>query len=326
MDKFDRIFDLHKILSGRRTAIPRAELCHALECSPATLGRIVAKLRDDLGAPLIHDREQGGYRYDGGKDLFDLPGLWFSAAELHALVVMQELLARVEPGLLETELAPLRTRIGRLLADERIAGGELARRVRILGIGHRRPPPRAFRLVADALLRRRRLQLGYHSRSRDRVTRREVSPQRLIHYRDNWYLDAWCHASDGLRTFALDRIRECRASVDAALEIPDEQLDGVLASAYGIFAGEAARTAVLWFTPQRARWVAEEEWHPHQQGRFLDDGRYELRIPYGDPTELVMDILRYGPDVEVAAPATLRRTVARRLAEAAGRYTGEEAS
>ena len=59
---------------------------------------------------------------------------------------------------------------------------------------------------------------------------------------------------------------------------------------------------MLRFTPKRARWVADEHWHPQQQGRFLEDGRYELRIPYADPRELVMDILRHGADVEVVSP------------------------
>jgi len=74
---------------------------------------------------------------------------------------------------------------------------------------------------------------------------------------------------------------------------------------------------VLVFTAERARWAAEERWHPAQRGRFLGDGRFELRIPYGDPRELVMDILKYGPDVEVVAPEELRQLVAERLRAAA---------
>jgi len=107
---------------------------------------------------------------------------------------------------------------------------------------------------------------------------------------------------------------------DAAREIPDEELDRHYSAAFGIFSGPATQTAILRFTPQRARWVAEEQWHPDQQGRRLDDGSYELRLPYGDPRELVLDILRYGPDVKVIAPEELCREVKKRLAAALEQY------
>jgi len=76
----------------------------------------------------------------------------------------------------------------------------------------------------------------------------------------------------------------------------------------------------LRFDADRARWVRDEHWHTEQHGATLSDGRYELRVPYEDPTELVLEILRHGDAVEVIAPADLRRTVADELARAARRY------
>jgi predicted DNA-binding transcriptional regulator YafY len=94
-------------------------------------------------------------------------------------------------------------------------------------------------------------------------------------------------------------------------------------ASYGIFAGKANKTAVLRFSASAARWVADERWHPRQVGQFLTDGRYELRVPYRDATELAMDILRYGADVEVVAPESLRGTVAAKLREALALYNLE---
>jgi predicted DNA-binding transcriptional regulator YafY len=93
--------------------------------------------------------------------------------------------------------------------------------------------------------------------------------------------------------------------------VPVSTLDEHFATAYGIFSGKANKTAVLRFSPERARWIADERWHPDQVGQFLMDGRYELRFPYRDSRELVMDILRHGPDVEVVAPEALRVDVTR---------------
>ena len=79
--------------------------------------------------------------------------------------------------------------------------------------------------------------------------------------------------------------------------------------------------AVLRFSPQAAAWISREEWHPAQQGRWLDDGSWELSLPYVDETELVMDLLRQGEQVRVLAPASLRDAVQRRLAAALAIYT-----
>jgi predicted DNA-binding transcriptional regulator YafY len=178
----------------------------------------------------------------------------------------------------------------------------------------------AFQPVAGATARRRRLQITYHNRGQDTDTEREISPQRLVYYRDNWYLDAWCHLREGLRTFALDAVRQVRVLETKAREVPKAQLDAHYASAYGIFSGAAEHTAVLRFSPRRARWVALEQWHSKQQGEWLADGRYELRLPYHDARELIMDILRHGPEVEVVSPPELREAVAGQLREAAGLY------
>ncbi len=177
-----------------------------------------------------------------------------------------------------------------------------------------------FNAATTALVQRKRLKIEYHGRIRGDVTDREISPQRLVHYRDNWYLDAWCHLRKDLRSVALERIRVAKVSSRAALDVPEAKLDEHFAAAYGIFAGSPKQMAVLRFTAERARWVADEQWHPRQAGRFLDDGRYELQVPYSDPRELVMDILKFGASVEVVAPEELRVLVAKELAAASSQY------
>ena len=103
-------------------------------------------------------------------------------------------------------------------------------------------------------------------------------------------------------------------------DVPDAQLDAVLASGYGIFSGTKVQWATLRFTPQRARWVSLEEWHPKQRARLAKDGSYEIDVPFTSTKELVMDILKFGPDVEVLAPPSLRTEVARLAGETAKKY------
>jgi predicted DNA-binding transcriptional regulator YafY len=131
----------------------------------------------------------------------------------------------------------------------------------------------------------------------------------LVHYRENWYLDAWCHLRRELRNFAVDSIRRVEILDAPAREVGERTLTTVLGPGYGIFGGRKVEWAELRFTPLRARWVASEQWHPRQQGRFDEEGYYVMKIPFADPRELLMDVLRFGRDVEVIAPAALRAAV-----------------
>ena len=322
MDRFDRIYVLHKELRNARYPVPGQVLQQRLECSRATLNRIIEDMRNFVGAPIAYDRKANGYHYtQSGEHPYELPGLWFNASELYALLAVQQLLNQTQPGLLDKHLSPLRKRIEKILATKHLGSGELPNRVRILYSTARRITGESFQTIAGALMQRKRLHIRYLGREKNQLTEREISPQRLIHYRDNWYVDAWCHERHALRSFSIDRIQNARTLTHASEDINALQLDTHFTSAYGIFAGQATQTAILRFTPERARWVADEQWHPQQQGSFLPDGSYELHIPYRDPRELIMDILKYGPDVEVVGPEGLRVEVVERLRGALTRYS-----
>jgi len=321
MDKFDRVYELHSLLSRRRRPVPLDVIKEEMECSTSTARRALHLLRDRLGAPLEYDRERNGWFYDvAGTGRYELPGLWFSPDELYALLVSHQLLAELQPGLLSRYIEPVRSKIERLLEKRGFGDVDPGRRIRILQMAARPTNLQQFRRIATALLRRWRIHMLYHGRERDETTERTVSPQRLVYYRSNWYLDAWCHLRNELRSFSIDRLHPVEILDEPAREIEDRELDDHFTRTYGIFAGEARHTAVLRFSSRAARWVADEQWHPCQEGKVLADGGYELRIPYSDPRELIMDILKYGPDVEVLAPKRLRTQVRERLQEAIDRY------
>lgn len=309
MGALERIYKIERLLKRNR-AVPMRRLIEELEVSPATIKRDIAYLRDRLNAPIVWDRNLRGYRLDGD---YSIPALYLTGAELQALLVLDHLIARIQPELLGSYTAPLRNLLQKLLGGPEPTLEELMRRVRIVPAASRPVAVEHFQAVCTALLTRRRLDLVYFSRTRNETTRREVSPQRLVHYRDNWYMDAWCHLRQALRSFALDAIQEVTILESPALEIASEQLDRELGAGYGIFCGPETRRARLRFSPRMARWVSRERWHAEQSGHFLPDGSYILEVPYSEDRELIMDLLRYGPDVEVLAPEELRQKVQQSL-------------
>ena len=321
MSKVERLYHLHNILNQRRTPISRQDLMERLGCSQATLYRLVAELRDFLGAPLEQDPDTRGFYYDRSLEQpFDLPGIWISPAELQALLTARQVLANVQPGLLEGELESLQGRISALLRQKGIEAGEGKSRIHIQHVAARAVPARMFQDVLGALVRRQRLRIRYHGRGRDEVSERTVSPQRLTQYRNAWYLDAWCHRANGLRSFALERIREQKVIDEPAKEVAAAALSAHFDRSYGIFSGPAEHTAELRFSAEMSRWVADETWHPDQKGEFDAGGRWLLKLPFSNARELVMDILRYGSDVEVLAPDFLRDAVADAARRTAAQY------
>jgi predicted DNA-binding transcriptional regulator YafY len=224
--------------------------------------------------------------------------------------------------LLSRHLQPLLDRIHHLLG--RGAGDDAAKllmdRVKIVSALRRPVPTRFFERVSTALLARRRLHLRYLTRGRGEVSERDVSPQRLVHYRNTWYLDAWCHKANALRRFALDAIEEATALDIKTQDVPMPEVQAAMDSGYGIYAGATPQWAVLHFNPQAAQWASREEWHPAQEGRWLEDGGYEMRLPYVDNNELLMDVLRQGGEVRVVAPPALVQAVQARLRAAVDLY------
>ncbi len=321
MSRRERLYHLHDILRQRRTPIDRQRLMDELGCSQATLYRLINELRDNLGAPIEQDPDGRGYFYDRSlAGNFELPGFWISPEELQALLTARHVLGNVQPGLLEDELDGVQQRINQLLGRQGLDLAAQPERIQIRHDAGRPVPGKLFENALKALFQRRRVTITYHGRRRDDVSEREISPQRLINYRDRWYLAAWCHRADDFRSFALERIRALALTEQEASNLPQEEINSHFDEAFGIFSGPASHQARLLFSPEAARWAADEAWHPSQSSRWREDGSWELTLPYGHQRELLMDVLSYGAEVEVLAPVSLRKAVIEALDLTRARY------
>ena len=315
MDRTERFHIIDQLLCNQRL-VSRVQFLDALEVSPATFKRDLEYLRDRLAAPIIWDRENHGYRYDSnepGAEQYQLPGLWFNTSEIQALLSMDALLENLQPGILSSHVKPLQSRIRLLLDKGDHSVEEISKRIRILPLAAKKYRSQHFQLISQALLTRKRLRMRYYSRQQDDESNREISPQRLIYYRDNWYLDSWCHWRKALRSFSVDAIKQVEILADTAKDIDEQFLNKELASGYGIFSGAETHQAVLRFSPRIVRWVSRELWHSQQQSEYDESGYYILQIPYSQDTELIMDILKHGSEVEVLQPSELRRKVIDRI-------------
>ena len=321
MDRSERFYKIDRLLRERKF-VSFATFRDELGMSRASVKRDLAYMRNHLHAPIEYDRERNGYFFgaQGPGPRYELPGLWFNESEALALLTTLRMLSEVQPGMLDVEVESLRAHLRKTLGSADHSWQEVEKRIRIFQPERRAGEVAYFSMAAAAVLKRARLWIRHWNRKDDRETEREISPQRLVHYRDNWYLDAWCHLRNDLRSFAVDAIRDAKLVDGRAKEVPAAELDEHLGAGYGIFAGKKVEWATLKFTPEAARWVAAQSWHPKQRVRMEKDGSYFLELPYSESPELVMEILKYGADVEVMAPPALRQRVAEALRQASNRY------
>ena len=315
MGRTERLYTIQRLLNNQQ-AIPLSRFLETLEVSKATFKRNLEYLRDRLGAPIVWDAEASGYRLDikSNQQIHPLPGLWLNEGEVFALLTGIELLGAIEPApLIGTQIKPIRERLEKILELGQYSTADIRQRIRLVTMGSRQTSSEFFQVIAHALLSRKRLKLKHFGRLDAKITEREVSPQRLVYYRDNWYLDAFCHLRDDIRSFAVDAIERADEIDKSAVSVDEGVLTTELDAGYGIFSGGTTKIAILKFSPFRARWVAREQWHKDQQGTLQADGSYLLEVPYFDDRELMHDILRQGSQVDVLGPEELKIRVKQEL-------------
>lgn len=322
-----RLRDIVAILEARRHPVPREVFLRELGVSYATFKRDLEVLRDQFQAPITWQPGEGGRErgyiledkgWSSGK--LGLPRAWFTSSEIYALLMIDTLATHIAPGLLTEHLQPLITRITLALSAADDTPEDIRSRVQILASAARRRDAAHFENVAQATVRRNRLEMLYFTKSRNERNTRVVSPQRLIHYKENWYLVAWCHKAEALRVFALDSVEDAKILKEPAFEADKAAVGAMVGKDFGIFSGGERKWAKLRFSALQARWVEAEVWHPEQKASYLEDGSLVLEVPYSDQRELLLDVLRFGPEVEVLEPLELREEVRSRLRRALSQY------
>ncbi len=309
MDKRDKLYELHGVfVQARGTLLSKQQLLARLECSDSTLKRRINDLKDTYGAPLEYNQEHHGWYYQKGVS-FELPGLWFNDQELYALLVLEQLLEDIDVGLVSEQLATAKDRIKILLSTKIDPEENISNKLRLINVFHRQFDENIFKEIAKATFDERQIEIDFINRQTQQKTTRTISPQRIVHYKDTWYLDSFCHLKNNFRTFSIDGISRVKQCHNAAKIINPEQIDKATQHTYGIFSGQAFETAVLHFQAPVSFWIAKETWHPKQQGKWLEDDIYELKIPYQNPKELLADILRYADKVIVKSPESLRQSI-----------------
>lgn len=168
--------------------------------------------------------------------------------------------------------------------------------------------------VTEALSGHRRLRLRYWVPARDEVTQREVDPMRAVTVDGVGYLEGWCHSSEAVRTFRLDRVVAAEV-LDTPSAPPPE---AALPADSGTFHPSPDDVVVTLELAPRARWVSE--YYPCESVQELPGGTVRVVLRTADPRLVRRLVLRLGGAASVVQPAGLADEVAADAAAALTAY------
>jgi proteasome accessory factor C len=150
--------------------------------------------------------------------------------------------------------------------------------------------------VRSAAAASARLRISYYSASRDEASERIVDPYHVFSSAGFWYLDAWCHRSDALRHFRVDRIE----SAVGTGEHFDPPAGGPPTTV--VAPGPDTPTATV-LLPASARVLLDSL--PTVGIEDQPDGRVRVVLPVGGEAWLARLLLRAGAGAEVLDPPEL---------------------
>ncbi|GLZ31948.1 transcriptional regulator [Lentzea sp. NBRC 105346] len=297
-----------------RDRVTAAELADELEVSVATARRDLEAL-SAAGVPVYPQPGRGGGWSLLGGARTDLSGL--TATEAQALF----LLAGPAAAVSKEAKSALRKLVGALpgtfRADAEAAAGAVVIDPAAWG-AHTKDRPELVDVLQTAVVRRRKVRIGYTNRDRQ-TTQRLVDPWGLVDKDDIWYFLAG--TDHGQRTFRVDRI----ATADVT-DLPAERPgDFELAEAWERTVAEVERkrstVEATVLIAQRHVWVLRDQFGRQcEVGETRPDGRVEVRLAAPAPVMIAQWLAGWGSAIEVVDSEPVRQELARIAGELSALY------
>jgi predicted DNA-binding transcriptional regulator YafY len=314
IDKIRRILTLVERLQCGRLYNAK-ELADFCGVSHRTMFRDL-KVLQQSGVAVVYDEQRRGYHMPAATFL---PPTDLTLDEALALLVLTHELGQAGNGVpfLDAARAGALKFLSNLRGPLRTHLGELTSAI------HARVEPHHpladarvhFERVQEALTRRTKLRLEYHSLFENKDINTLVSPYTLLYSRRSWYLIGRSSLHRSVRTFHLGRINSSTPTDDAYTIPPRFSLSRHLGLAWHLIREVGQRReVVVKFQPLVATNVAEVAWHPTQRITRLADGSIEFRVTTDGLKEISWWILGYGDQAEVLEPPELRQMIAERVA------------
>ena len=315
----ERMLRIHQAIHSGK--YPNATtLAGELEVSTKSIYRDIEFMRDRLELPVEFDGARNGFHYT--EEVSNFPTLQITEGELFALLVAEKALQQYRGTAFERPLLSAFKKMAASLPDTvslNLADWEQTISFRtsaepILNV-------EIFDTLAKATARHGQLLLTYRKPGRKETEPRIVDPYHLANINGEWFLFAYCHLRNDIRTFAPSRVQSVKLTGKQFTRPEKFSLEKRLRDSFGVHSGQGEFKVVIRFDEFASDYIREKRWHPSQQLIELEDGGVELRLKLSSLAEIQRWILSWGGQACALAPAELvesLKAAARMILERAG--------
>jgi len=275
--------------------------------SISMLNKDIAAMKDIYGAPIVYDKQRGGYYYTEKK--FSISEFPLTVEEIEALDFSTALLQQIRGTRIFQQFE---NAINKVIEGYRISKIEGIAQHQILQVEEPVRPQNSPYLeeLLQSIIHQKALEVTYQGYGRE-AKLHQFSAHLLKEYRNCWYVVGYSDRGKNLLVFALDRIKEIAASDSKYIKVEGFNPADFFKYSFGItqIHDAEAERVVLRFTAYQAPFVLNQPLHHSQQVLKQTDEFVELAYHVYLTTELVMTILSYGKQVKVVSPQKLANTI-----------------
>src|ERR1035437_3919887 len=305
----ERMLRIHQaLISG---SYPNANtLARQLEVSTKSIHRDLEFMRDRLELPIKYDGSRFGYFYT--EPVKDFPTLQITEGEFLALVVAEKALQQYRGTCFERPLLSALKKMEQSLPDTvSLSLDDVAQTISFRTRAEPILDLEIFDVLAKATVAHRHLELAYRKPGQKRIEQRLVDPYHLANINGEWFLFAFDHLRQDLRTFVPARIKGIRQTGKTFERRPAFSLEKRLRGSFGVRSGHGDFDVVIRFHERVADYIREKKWHDSQQLRELRRGGVEMRLKLSSLGEVGRWVLSWGGDAVVVRPPELAESVRR---------------
>ena len=295
-------------------------LARQLEVSTKSIHRDVEFMRDRLELPIKYNSSRFGYFY--AEPVKSFPTLQITEGEILALVVAEKALQQYRGTSFERPLLSALKKMQQALPETiSLSLNDAARAISFRTSWEPILDLEIFDALAKATTARQQLELAYRKPGQRRIEQRLVDPYHLANINGEWFLFAFDHLRNDLRTFVPARIQSVKPTGKTFERTQKFSLEKRLRDSFGVHSGEGEFDVVIRFNARAADYIREKKWHPSQTLRDLKDGGAELKMKLSSLAEVQRWVLSWGGDAKVLKPRELAEAVkqsAKRILQATG--------
>lgn len=168
--------------------------------------------------------------------------------------------------------------------------------------------------IIEAILNKESIKITYHTQSRNVESTRVIDPYYLIPRDNQFYMIAYCHKAENMRTFRISRVKEV-LKTNRHFEIKDFDIEKYFQNTWSIIKGNEKIDFKIRFSKNIARYIKEEELFVQPKITDEQDGSIIFEVTLNDDTEFLQWLMKYGPDAEIIEPISYREKMKKLLTE-----------